>query len=104
MKEITNHMSAQKQELINALTNSIKELQQGIDMHCCLVTSIVEGRLDECHFQPLLDKCPKRSREIRLEQAIKETIDILEESRKSFKSKRLEALRKNLIQVLIEQN
>ena len=97
-------MSAQKQELINALTNSIKELQQGIDMHCCLVTSIVEDKLDERYLQPLLDKCPKRSRELRLEQAIKETIDILEESRKAFKSKRLEALRKNLIQVLIEQN
>jgi hypothetical protein len=97
-------MNVEKQELINALTNSIKELQQGIDMHCCLVTSIVEGRLDERCLQPLLDKCPKRSRERRLEQAIKETIDILEEPKKSFKSKTLEALRKKLTQVLIDQN
>lgn len=97
-------MNAGKQELINVLNNSIKELQQGIDMHCCLVTSIVEDRLDDRSLQPLLDQCPKRSREIRLEKAIQEAIDVLEKSRKSFKSKTLEALRKNLTQVLIEQN
>ena len=97
-------MNEEKQELINALTNNIKELQQGIDIHCCLVTSIVEGRMDDRYLQPLLDKCPKRSRELKLEKAIKEAIDILEETRKSFKSKTLEALRKKLTQVLIDQN
>jgi hypothetical protein len=97
-------MSKSKQELINALSNSIRELQQGIDMHCCLVTSIVEEKLDEGSLQSLLDQCPKRSREVRLVTAIKETIEILKESRKSFKSKRLEALRKQLTQVLMEQN
>ncbi len=97
-------MNTDKRELINVLNNSIKELQQGIDMHCCLVTSIVEDRLDERSLQPILDQCPKRSREIRLEKAIQEAIDVLEHSRKSFKSKTLEALRKKLTRVLIEQN
>jgi hypothetical protein len=68
------------------------------------VTSIVEQKLDEGSLQSLLDQCPKRSREVRLVTAIKETIEILKESRKSFKSKRLEALRKQLTQVLMEQN
>ena len=104
MKGYANAMSSEKQELIKTLSNSIKELQQGIDMHCCLVTSIVEEKLDEGSLQSLLDQCPKRSREVRLENAIKETIETLEESRKSFKSKRLEALRKKLTQLLIEQN
>ena len=104
MKGQTIQMSAGKQELINALSNSIKELQQGIDTHCCLVTSIVEDQLDERSLQPILDRCPKRSREIELEAAIKEAIDTLEESRKSFKSKRLEVLRKKLTQVLIDKN
>ena len=71
-------MSSQKQEFIYALSNSIKELQQGIDMHCCLVTSIVVEKLDEGSLQTLLYQCPKRSREVRLEKAIKETIDSLE--------------------------
>ncbi|WP_319406556.1 hypothetical protein [uncultured Desulfosarcina sp.] len=95
-------MGVDKKDLVNVLNTSVKELQQGIDMHCCLVTSILEGRLDENKLQPILDRCPKRSREIRLEKAIAEAIDVLEESRKAFKSKKIEGLRKQLTQVLIE--
>ena len=102
MKEGSNAMGLEKMDLIDALNTSIKELQQGIDIHCCLVTAILEKRLDEGNLRPLFDRCPKRSRELRLEKAIKEAIDILEASRKAFKSKRLEALRKNLTQVLID--
>jgi predicted nucleotide-binding protein (sugar kinase/HSP70/actin superfamily) len=97
-------MRAEKKELINALNNSIKQLQQGIDTHCHLVNSIVEDNLNEGSLQLLLETCPKRMRERKLEEAIKEAIDTLEESRKSFKSKRLEALRKKLTHVLIDQN
>jgi hypothetical protein len=50
----------------------------------------------------MLDLCAGRNREARLSAAIKEAIDVIEESRKAFKSKRLEALRKKLTQVLIE--
>ena len=95
-------MVLDKKDLINALNASVKELQQGIDHHCCLVTSILEKQVDERNLQPLLDLCPKGTREMRLESAIQEAIDVLEESRKSFKSKRLEILRKNLTRVLIE--
>ena len=40
--------------------------------------------------------------ERRLKETLLETIQVLEESRKAFKSKRLEALRKKLIQALSE--
>ena len=96
-------MSSEKQEIISVLTNSLKELQQGIDLHCGLVTSIVEDKLDERSLQPLLDQRPKRTREIRLEKAIQEAIEILDESRKSFKSKKLAALRKMLTRVLVDE-
>jgi hypothetical protein len=95
-------MPSDKQDLINALNISVKELQQGIDTHCCLVTAILEGQVDERNLRPLLDMCPRRSREPLMKEAIKEAIDVLEESRKAFKSKRLEALRKKLTQVLID--
>jgi len=95
-------MGVDKRELINALNTSVKELQQGIDLHCCLVTSILEGQVDEHNLKPLLDMCPKRSRELLMKHAIKKAIDVLEESRKSFKSKMPEALRKKLTQVLID--
>ena len=95
-------MGVDKLELIDALYTSVKEMQQGIDLHCCLVSSILEGQVDERNLKPLLDMCPRRSRELLMRDAIKEAIDVLEESRKAFKSKRLEALRKKLTQVLID--
>jgi hypothetical protein len=95
-------MGIDKKDLIKALNSSIKDLQQGIDIHCGLVTAMLEGGVDERNLQPLLDLCPKRSREWLMKDAIKEAIDVLEESRKAFKSKKLEALRKKLTQVLID--
>jgi hypothetical protein len=94
-------MSQGKKEIIESLKASVEDLKKDIDMHCCLVSSILEERVEDHKLRPLLDRCPKRSREIRLENAIKEAIDVLEESRKAFKSKRLEALRKRLTSVLI---
>ena len=95
-------MGLDKKNIINALNISVKELRQGIDTHCCLVASILKEQMDESNLLPLLDFCPKRSRELKLEKAIKEAIDVIEESRKAFKSKRLEALRKKLTHVLID--
>jgi hypothetical protein len=45
---------------------------------------------------------PQLGREDVLKSAIAEAITILEESRKAFKSKQIEALRKRLTQVLID--
>ena len=104
MEGIAKFMGLDKKDIINALNISVKDLRQGIDTHCCLVASILEEQMDESNLLPLLDLCPKRSRERRLEKAIKEAIDVIEESRKAFKSKRLEALRKKLTSVLIDAN
>jgi predicted nucleotide-binding protein (sugar kinase/HSP70/actin superfamily) len=95
-------MGSEKRELIDALNASIRDLQQGIHTHCSLVNAIVEEEMDERCLQSLFNRCPKRARERRLETAIQEAIEVLEESRKAFKSKRLEKLRKSLTQVLIE--
>ena len=35
-------MRLNRKDIINALNASVKELQQGIDTHCCLVSSILE--------------------------------------------------------------
>jgi len=97
-------MRIHKKDLIDALNTSVQGLRQGVDMHCDLLTSLMNGQVDEGNLQKLLDLCPKRSRELRLEKAIQEAIEILEESRKAFKSKKLEALRKKLTQVLIDSD
>jgi len=95
-------MSSEKQSLIQAITASVMELQQGIDRHCSLVASIMDGRADPGALKSLMEQCPSRNRELAMKNAIKEAIDTLEESRKAFKSRQLEGLRKRLTQVLID--
>lgn len=95
-------MAVGKQDLIRALNVSVKELQLCIDHHCCLVAAILGGQVDERNPRPLLNLYAKRSGESMMKEAIKEAIEVLEESRKAFKSKRLETLRKKLTQVLID--
>lgn len=95
-------MKVDKKNLFYALNNSVKDLQQGIDMHCCLLRSMLAEQLDENSLQSFLGDCPQCTREQVLKDAIKEAIGVLEESRKSFKSKQLESLRKKLTAVLID--
>ncbi len=92
---------ANKKDMINVIDKSAKELHMKIDMHCRLMTAMLEQKLGDVNIEELfLPSCYHK--ESRLKEAVKETIDILEESRKAFKSKRLEALRKKLTHVLIE--
>jgi predicted nucleotide-binding protein (sugar kinase/HSP70/actin superfamily) len=90
-----------KQQLITALNTSVKELQQGIDLHRRLLTSALQGNNESQDLLSVLDSPFKQPQEQMMRQAIKEAIEELEESRKAFKSKKLEALRKKLTQVLI---
>jgi hypothetical protein len=90
-----------KPNLITALNSSARELQQGIDIHCCLLTSVLTGRAEDLNIPQIPDVKPRQSRELMMKEAIREAIDELEETRKAFKSKKLEALRKKLTQVLL---
>lgn len=94
-------MEEAKQKLITALSSSVKELRQGIDLHCRLLTSVLQENNEMQHLLPVLDTPLKQSKEQMMRQAINEAIEELEESRKAFKSKKLEALRKKLTRVLI---
>ena len=90
-----------KKDLVTVINRSTEELHQKIDMHRYLMTTLLEKKVgDETIKQLALPTFFPN--ENRLKQAIMETIDVLEESRKAFKSKRLEVLRKKLTQVLIE--
>ena len=92
-----------KRDLITVIDRSAEELHQKIDMHRYLMTTILEQRVGDGNIKQI--SLPFYSPdEGRLKEAIRETIEILEESRKAFKSKRLEALRKKLTLVLIESN
>ncbi|MBN1627123.1 MAG: hypothetical protein JW944_11415 [Deltaproteobacteria bacterium] len=97
-------MEKDNRELLNVLNESIKELQQGINVHYCLVKSMLVGRVDCVNELPVLKICTRNRREELLKGALKETIEVLEESRKAFKSKQLESLRKKLMRLLIDLN
>lgn len=90
-----------KKDLITAIDKSAEELHQRIDMHHYLMNTVLEQRVGDESIKrlSLLSHSHDQSR---LKEAIKETIEVLEQTRKAFKSKRLEALRKKLTQVLIE--
>ena len=96
-------MEINKKELIQALTTNAQALRQGMDKHCSLVASLVENG-DDPDLAAILEWCPRRSREKELKAAITEAIGVLEQSRKAFKSKQLEKLRKKLTQVLIDMD
>jgi hypothetical protein len=89
-------------DLARSISASIKELQQGVDVHCCLVASILGDSVDARNLLSLQNGCPRSDRELKLVNAIKEAIEVLEQSRKAFKSKTLEALRIRLTDVLID--
>lgn len=95
-------MGLEKDEIINALSSSVKELQQGIESHCCLLASLKGEAVNERNLSAVLGMCPNHPREQALRAAIEEAIDVIEKSRKAFKSKQLEVLRKKLTKVLID--
>lgn len=95
-------MSCAKNQLVEALNASVEDLQQGFDRHCCLIASMLAEDSNEQQMKRFIELWPHKSRERQLKEAIKNAIDVLEESRKAFKSKQLEYLRKELMQVLID--
>jgi hypothetical protein len=52
--------------LVNALNASVKELQERLDSHYCLVASIIEKKVDQRNMKPFLDLNPSRAREVAL--------------------------------------
>jgi hypothetical protein len=76
-----------------------EEMHQRVDHQRRVFKQVLAGGRDASGpkaYCPLVD-CERLSR---LQAAVQETIGVLEETRSSFKSKRLEALRKKLIDIL----
>jgi hypothetical protein len=97
-------MVSDRDDLLKTLNASIRELQESVDTHYSLIINLLQGESNGRFSQASLRQCPKRSREHRLEQAMRETIEVLEETRKSFKSKQLAELRKKLTNILMEND
>jgi hypothetical protein len=80
------------------LARNLGELQALLKDRECILNQLKEG--DE---EPVLDRCVSGCPHKRkMKEALLEAIQVLDDSRKAFKSKQLEALRKRLIEVLAE--
>ncbi len=80
------------------MIKSLSEIQARLDEHRLVLENRGEGELPA-----FLDRCLPGCQHVRcLRETLLETIEALYESRKAFKSKQLEALRKKLIRVLAD--
>jgi predicted nucleotide-binding protein (sugar kinase/HSP70/actin superfamily) len=95
-------MEMEKTDLMEMIHRNLSQLHQGLDLQRRLLASILGQQGNEQTQRLVLDAFPSRSREEKLKEAIREAVEELEESRKAFKSKRLEALRKKLTQALMD--
>jgi hypothetical protein len=82
--------------------DSVARQQREIELQQNLVALALRSCPRTGGLSALAADCPLRSREKRLREAIQEAIEVLESTRRAFKSKQLEMLRKNLTAVLIE--
>ena len=87
--------------LQEALVRNAEELSSKVEEHCMLLALAkeIDAGTIELPRCPLL-VCPHARR---LREMLLETITVLEETRKAFRSKQLEVLRKKLIGVLAEE-
>lgn len=97
-------MANEKQNIdlnsLAALDKSARDLRQRIDTYINLVNNVIGSDLNRGYPEGFYCRA-SMGKEERFRKAIMETISVLEESRKAFKSKTLENLRKRLITVLI---
>ena len=80
------------------LEHSLADLQAQVQKHRQLMWAVLEGEplknscvWSDCHHQQLLLSL------------VVETVQVLDETRKAFKSRQLEQLRKRLLQVLTDE-
>lgn len=97
-------MIEDKNEIYDALNTSIRDLQHEIDTHRYLIDTLMGDESKNQSQRAALKNGSESKREVQLKSAILDAIEVLDESRKAFKSKTLEALRKKLTQLLIDMN
>jgi signal transduction histidine kinase len=91
-----------RQELLMAIYRNMVELQAGIDRCRRLIDSVLDESIDEAGLVRLKEHLEGAHQDSRLRNALREAIFVLDESRKAFKSKQLENLRKRLTRALAE--
>ncbi|MHC4479692.1 MAG: hypothetical protein ACYS1C_01785 [Planctomycetota bacterium] len=85
----------------DAIEKSVEKLKACLEQHRRLLRSLMQNEEDDV----ALLRCPELAcpHERMLRRTLLEAIEVLEQTRKSFKSRQLEQLRKQLMRVLAEE-
>ncbi|MCP4576832.1 MAG: hypothetical protein GY846_11165 [Deltaproteobacteria bacterium] len=89
---------------LKTVDRSVQALYEAVKSHHNLMVSILGQNENSVQCKKCVGRSSRQPGEKVLNDALLEAIEVLEESRKAFKSKRLETLRKKLTKVLIESN
>jgi hypothetical protein len=81
-----------------ALATSIKDIRAKIEHHQRLLECLEDGASETAPDCSLIERTDSR----RIKEILLEAVEVLENSRRSFKSKELEIFRKKLIRVLAD--
>ncbi len=84
-----------RDNMTEAIAASAARLKERVDVHHKLIAAAFGAEDTDYRIKDFYDNS-------QLRQVLYETIETLEETRKAFKSKRLETLRKKLMKVLME--
>lgn len=82
------------------IEKNFDELQEDMERQRRLLAEVVRSCNSGCRRECLSAECPHRDA---LKRVVVETVLALDDTRKSFKSKRLEQLRRKLMRVLAEE-
>lgn len=92
----------EKKDLLKAVNANMLSLRQDLDEHHRLLMAMLEGDTPLPAAEPHQERPHPGQREQKYKATIRQAIQTLEHSRKSFKSKQLGELRKQLMNVLID--
>jgi len=92
-----------KTDVVKIIDRSTEDLHKRIDMQRHILKTVIEKKINRAEICPdcIFSDCPHKKK---IKEVLAETIEVLEDTRKAFKSKSLEMLRKRLMQVLAESD
>ncbi|MDL1979457.1 MAG: hypothetical protein ACNY01_12575 [Desulfobacteria bacterium] len=93
--------TGKKADLIRIIDSSTKDLHNRVDMQRHILATVIDKKIKKADICPdcLFSECPYKKK---LKRVLTESIAVLEGTKRSFKSKKLELLRKDFIRLLAE--
>lgn len=95
-------MNQRRQDLLTTINRRMAVLQQEIDRCRGLIECVLAEDMNASTLMDVQARLSLDHDDLALKRLVREAIEVLDESRKAFKSKKLEMLRKRLTEALAE--